>query len=291
MPSWQDMLPWLEQTKELVLWAVLPALAVAIVVTAGVALLGGAKQATLAGALALAAAAAVGFWCCATVPLVPGESAWNRLPWAALGALWVGRVARLPNMEPAAGWLLRAAAAVLITLLVVPSSLRSQHDWLAPGFAALVFALWVTLDYQAATMPGGLVSLLLAVVLAGAGGVLIHAGSALFMNVAMVLASALAGIAVVAWWFRLDVGGAMPGAAVMLPGLLLAGHQETFSELPWHVFALPVLAPLLLAEASLFSQQQEASGRVVRAALMWLLTLIPLAVALYIANAVAPLEL
>jgi hypothetical protein len=275
---------------DVVLGAVLPPLAVAAVIMAALMLLCGLQRAPLAAALGLGAAAVLGLWLRDALPLVPGDSSWNRLPWAALAALWVGRVARLPQLQPGAGSLLRAAAAILVALVVIPPTLRGNHDWLAPAFATVVFAEWTLLEYLAAESPGGSVPLCLAVVCLGAGGVLIHAGSALLMNAAIVLASALAGIALVAWWARADAGGAVPAVAVLAPGILLLGYEETFSEVPWLAFALPALTPLALIEALPLSHWQGRRAGAVRLTLMLVLILVPLATAIYLAHAAGPLD-
>jgi hypothetical protein len=285
-------MPPLSLIVEVLRYAVFPALAVAAVVMAAVVLLCGPKQAPLGAALGLSAAVALGLWLREALTLVPGDSAWNRLPWAALAALWVGRVARLPDMQPAPGWLLRAGTAGLIALVVIPAGLRQEIDWLMPAFAAVVFAEWAILERLAAEPPDGCVPFCLAVVFLAAGTVVIHASYALLMNVAIVLASALTGLALVAWWLRADASGAIPAAAVMLPGLSLLGQQETktFSDVPWYAFALPALAPLLLAEALPLSHWQGKRQRLLRFLLMLLLLLVPLATAILLAHQAGPLD-
>ncbi len=39
----------------------------------------------------------------------------------------------------------------------------------------------------------------------------------------------------------------MPAVAVFVPGIMLAGYTETYSDVPWESFALVALAPLTLA--------------------------------------------
>jgi hypothetical protein len=278
-----------ELVLDKLLHVMLPALGVAAVVMAAVLLLGGAKQGPLGAALGLAAGAALASWLQYLWPVPPATSSWNRLPWAALAALWIGRVARLPGLAPASGALLRAATAVLIAWLVLPSELRAENDWLAPAFAALVFAHWSLMERVAADAPGGSVPLCLAAVFLGAGAVLIHAHVGRGMDSALALASALAGLAVVAWLRQADAGGAVPATAVMLPGLLLLGQQETDAEIPWYAFLLLALAPLLLIEALPTSRWQGTRWRLARLALMLLLVMIPIALAIGIAHAAAPL--
>jgi hypothetical protein len=272
------------------LHVVLPALGVAAVVMAAILLAGGSKQGPLGAALGLAAGAALVSWLENLWPVPPASSSWNRLPWAALAALWIGRVARLPTLPPATGVLLRAGAAILIGWLVLPADLRQDNDWLAPAFATLVFAHWSLLERVAADAPGGSVPFCLAIVFLGAGAVLIHASAARGMDSAAALASALAGLAFIAWWWQADAGGAVPATAVMLPGLLLLGQQETTGDVPWYAFLLPALAPLLLVEALPMSRWEGRRWRLLRLAVMLLLVLIPIVAAVAIAHVAAPMD-
>jgi hypothetical protein len=269
------------------LTAVLPALAFAAVIMAAVLLVRGSEQGPLAAAVGLIAGAGLGFWLKDGLVLISSDSAWNRLPAAALAAVWLGRVARFPQLHPNAGWLLRAATAIGVAWLVIPTDARKDADWLTPVFAALVFANWVILERLAAEPPGGTVPFCLAVVFLAVAGVVIHAGWERVMNAAIVLAAAFAGIAVVARLWRVDAGGAVPAAAVMSPGLLLMGKLETFTDVPWQAFALPAVAPLLLAEALPLSNVKSGRARLL---LMLLMVLIPLAAALYMAHDASPLD-
>src|SRR5436853_7041095 len=121
-------MPPLHLILDLVLGAILPAFGVSVVVTAAVIGLLGTRHVPVAAALGLSAGAALGLWLREALTLVPGDSPWNRLPWAALAALWVGRVARLPDLQPSAGWFLRAAAAVGIAWMVIPAETRQEID-------------------------------------------------------------------------------------------------------------------------------------------------------------------
>jgi hypothetical protein len=266
-------------------------LALAAAVMAAGVLLGGAKQAANAAALGLCAGASTGLWLSDALELVPGNPIWNRLPWAALAALWLGRITRLPELQPAACWLLRAATAIVIAWVGIPLDMRAEADWLAPTVAAVIFTHWAILERLAAEPPDGSVLFCLALVFVTAAAVLIHAGSARLTDVAIVLASALTGLAVVAWWRRVDAGGAIPAVAVVLPILLLMGQRETFSEIPWYAFALPALAPLLLAEALPLSSWHGRRPQLARLLVMVLLLLPPLGAAFYLALAAGPLDI
>jgi hypothetical protein len=255
-----------ELILEVLLYTVGPAALAGALVTASVCCCARVRFLALGTALACAVGVAAGLWTRTAVDtvksddfslaqlgrslpeavtLISGASAWNRLPYVALAALVLGIPLRWPLVPALAACLVRASAAGAIAWWVVPADYQTAVWWLAPGLAAAVFAEWTLLEPLAARAPG---SVLLAVAMSAfvAGGVLIHAGSARLTDAAMALGGALGGIAVAAALLRTDARGAIPGAAVLLPGLLLMGQQETFSEISWPGFALAAAAPLML---------------------------------------------
>jgi CDP-diglyceride synthetase len=239
----------LEELRDLLLRAALPSFAAAAVVLALFALPGKSWCAALGGALALPAGlAAAKYFRPETFPWRPEEPgpAWQWLPAAALAALALGLVARLPRLPASVGFLLRAAACAGAAWLVLPADLWTERSWLQPAFILVLLAEWQVLEAAAERAPGGAVPLGLALVFLGGSAVLIHAHSARFAEMALMVAAALVGIAVVAWWKRTAAAAVVPGVAVLLPGLLLSGHAETFSDVPWTSFALLGLAPLAL---------------------------------------------
>jgi hypothetical protein len=304
-------MPPLGEVWDLLLWAVLPALVGAGVLTAALQLLGCAKQGPAAAALGLITGTVLGQWLRAASPMISvdspwpalsvlgyaltltgGESTWNRLPWAVLAALAVERLARCLDTRTEDGWFLRGAASIGIAWWVIPEAARDEYLWLAPAFAALVFTHWILLERLAAQPPDGSVLLCLALAFIAAGVVLLHARIARLMEASIVCAAALGGIGLVALWLRADASGAIPAAAVLLPGFLLMGTLETsVEELPWYVFALPALAPLLLAASWPLRRWEGFSGKLARLALMLILVLIPLAAACVVAHLKAPLDM
>lgn len=227
------------------LYAVAPAGVTAALLLLVVTQLGGAKAAPFGAALALVAGVYVGWRLRGTLTLVPGSSPWNYLPFAAMIALLIGLAVRWPRLPRAAGWLLRLVCAGGVAWWVIAPASREQALWLPALFAAIVFAEWLLLEHVAAQPPDGMAVFGFAMSAFAAAAVLIHAGSARLTDAATVLAAACAGISVIAWWRRVDAGGAIPGAAVLLAGLLPVGQQETFSEISWHAFALAAAAPLM----------------------------------------------
>ena len=269
------------------LYVIVPALVLAAIVMAAVTLVAGAQNAPAAAALGLAAGAGLALWLRDALTLMPGDSSWNRLPWAALGMFCVGRVARLPELPALDGLLLRAAAALGAAWWLIPEDARAELVWLAPAFAAVVWAEWMLLDQLAAEPPGGVVPFLLALTFFTASIVLIYAQTARLSETALVFSSALAGIALIAAWWRIDTGGVIAPAVLMLSALMLVGQRETFNDaLWWPAFALTAAAPLMLAPTLVL---QRFGGFGVRL-LQLVLVLIPLSIAFWLALQTGPLQ-
>lgn len=243
-------MPPIEHIFDMLLKTILPAFAVAAVVTAAVERIGGSRQARTGAALGLVAGVALGFWIRNDIlPLASGNSAsWNRLPWACLIAICVGRVAQLSDTQRSDGWLLRGAASIGIAWWVIPDHIYDEHAWLVAAFAALAWANWMLLDLLAELPNNVSVGVCIVLSLLTAGGVLVFAGIARYMETAVLLASAFAGITVISAWRKFEINSAVPVVAIALPGLLLMGNRESSVE-SIHVaaYVLPALAPLFLA--------------------------------------------
>jgi hypothetical protein len=302
-------MPPFDEVRDMLLWGVLPSLLAASLVFAAIVGLGGLKQAPAASALGLIVGVVLALWLRAAHPLVPteeepspllaavrfalslanGDASWNRLPWAILAALAVERLARVVDTHTNEGWLLRGAASVGIAWWVIPEPLREKFVWLAPAFAAVVFLEWVLLERLAAEPPDGGVLFCLALVFMTAGIVLLHAGIARWMELAVFCAMAFAGIGLVAWWRRADVSGAIPAAAILLPSLLLMGERGTaVKAIPWYAFALVALAPLTLVASWPLRNRPGVARYIVRVVLV----LIPLVAAVVLTRiAAGPLDL
>jgi hypothetical protein len=306
--SSSNAMPPLSMLGEVLLYSVAPAALTAAALLVVIERLGGPR---LASAVGLLAGAGLGLWLGDALTLIPGMSPWNRLPAAALAATAVGvtvQAARIPAAlgDPAAavaavlfgwiprearvpaalGWMLRAACSAWLAWWIVPETLRWESWWLVPAFAIVVFSEWAVMEDGAARSPGATAPLVLGISAYVAAAVLIHAGSARLTDAAIVLGSALSGIALIAWWRRCDAGGAVPGAAVFLPGLLLVGQQETFSDIPWPGFAIAAAAPLALVFSLPARTWPMARLHLLRLALM----LPPWIAALYLARQAGPLE-
>jgi hypothetical protein len=293
--------PPLDMTRDVLLYAVLPALVGAAAVMAIVERCFGARQAQAAAAVGLIAGTMLGLflrvasfnewpraadqtlassaatWLRMSLTPMSGDSSWNRLPLAALGLLCVGRLARLPDLRPIDSRLLRAAASVTAAWAVIPTTAQEEIAWLMPVFAVVVFAEWMILDMLTASPPGGTVIFSLALVFFVASMPLIQAGWGSLADVAIVLSAAWTGIAIVATWRHVDGGGGVPVVALLLPSMMLLGHLLT-DEVPWQAFALIAGAPLMLAFTLPLRHWQSVWLRVLQLALV----LLPLGVAAYL---------
>ncbi|MCI0682402.1 MAG: hypothetical protein L0Y71_09875 [Gemmataceae bacterium] len=278
-------MPPAELIAEVLLKAVLPAAALAALLLGVIEFLGGKQSVAAAAALALAAGVGLGFWLCGTVELASGSSRWNQLPWAALAALGVGVSLRLPGVPSAVAWITKAVCAAAIAWFVIPPETRADGWWFVPGFAVVVFAEWALLERLAARPPDGSIAAALALSALTAAAVLVHAGSTRLMEANIVLAAALGGLSAAAWWRRLDVGAAVPGAVVLLAGVALFGQQSTYTEISWTAFLLAAAAPLTLAVSLPLWRLHGARLLLVRLALL----LPPLVAAAVLAAEAGPL--
>ena len=101
------------------------------------------------------------------------------------------------------------------------------------------------------------------------------------MEIAVVIGSAMFGIAVVASLMKADASGAVPAAVAFLPGLVLGSRPTLETEVPYVSFLLVSIAPLILAPFLIpaLARKNGWLVRVLRAALV----LVPLVVAIVVA--------
>lgn len=177
----------------------------------------------------------------------PGTIYW--LPWAAL----IAGLAGVPARWSLISWVLSAVTSIITARLLVGPNLREQIPWLWIALAVVTFATWRVL-HSSLSKSGGLTVLGLTAAFLAAAVVLLHAHSARLADMALLLAGGCLGIAVVAFVSRIDPAGLAPIAAVMLPGLMLAGQRSTFSDVPMISFALVGLSPLTILLGWIFGR-------------------------------------
>jgi hypothetical protein len=131
--------------------------------------------------------------------------------------------------------------------LLTPAHTRIEIPWASWSLGLAMILEWAVLVKLTERWKDGVVALGLAFCFAAASMVLLQAASARLSEMALFCFAALLGPALVSWRLPGDTGGAMGAVAVLLPGLMLVGQQETFAPIPWYSFALAGLAPLALA--------------------------------------------
>ncbi len=199
----------------------------------------------LAAVLVLVGSLAIGNWLAKINPLWwPDVKRLTWLPWlASVGALAGLLRAWLKwNTLSTALW---AVVMVVAVIRIVPKDYHAEPLWAVPAFALLSSLLGYGFIKLNEKQPGFVVPALMASALMTAGLIVIHAYSKSLMDVAMLGAMGLFGLAAAALFTKADVGAVYPGGAILLTGTLFAGYHETFSEVPAKAFWLPAAAPLL----------------------------------------------
>ncbi|QJW99763.1 hypothetical protein [Frigoriglobus tundricola] len=202
----------------------------------------------------------------------PGETdpGFQWLPRAALVLLVVGLLSRwlgtamsrvLPEGRWWAAnllvWFPRVVAVVVVSAWLVLGHAASAPEWahLRWELAALMLFMWLVLDGLAREGLGGEVSAHLTAILYAASVVLLYSHNAKFMELAVLVGSAMFGTAVAVCAVptatgaaKIAASGAIPAAVVFLPGLILGtrpAHDE--NKVPALCFWLIALTPLVLA--------------------------------------------
>ncbi|MFO0842452.1 MAG: hypothetical protein U0797_08665 [Gemmataceae bacterium] len=187
-------------------------------------------------------------------PMTEGEEAipppptYYWLPWLAALAMAV-ELALVPAANSGPGWAARAVVALLAGRLFTLPGARGELPWLPWCLGVVILLHWGVAVGLARRWKDGLVPAAQAACFAAAGVVILHAHSARLADAAMLFGMALLGPALAAFVWRGDASVAAAAGVVVLPGLVLMGQQETFSEVPLSSFALAGLAPLALAVA------------------------------------------
>ena len=280
-----DSLPPWPEVRAMLLSVLLPGGAVGAGVLAAVCAASRSETRRLiGGALALAGGIAAGNFLRGLLPWWSLETGWPSLFPAMLAAISGGVAAAFAASRRGGRWgrALRFITSAGCSFWLTPAGAPLAHL----GFFALLFTA-STLNWEALRR-SGVQSLgpwaLLALILpwgAAAATVLIHAHSARFCDLALLLTATLAGVGLVAARCKLDVAALFAGPAVFLPALLLGGLANTFSEVPAASFILIALAPGALWSLRL-PPLRRCSGRA-RAVAAVLAVLVPCAVSVALA--------
>ena len=227
-------------------------------------------------------------------PATPTQQTWRPLAASALllvvvglASRWLGLIVGRTASErrwwvvSLTVWLPRAAAVGVASGWLVPAS-AAEHGWVPYALPAVMLLSWAAWDGVARAGAGGEVAAYQAAALYAAGAILLYHQWASAMELAVVVGSALAGVAAGASAARGDASGAVPVGVAALPLLLLGGRLGTEpSKVPVACFWLVALATLVLLPFLLprLNRQNGWAARVARAALV----LTPLVIAVAIA--------
>ncbi len=241
--------------------------------------LAGKRAGGVGSAVALAAGFAAGNGMRGALDWLPDRYAHDWLLWVGLAALLAGAVAGEGSRPRVAPWLVAVCFSMLWKL--VPPEVLNESWWSVPVLAVVVAGNWALADEQARRQPGAIVPVWLALVFLAAAIVLIHAHAQRFMDLALILAASLLGVAASCNWGSGETGPVAGGASVLLAGLMLSGQTQTYSNVPWICFGLVALAPLTLGATLIPAVSRLRPG--LRLSLQTLLLLVPLVVAVVLA--------
>lgn len=153
-------------------------------------------------------------------------------------------------------WFPRIGGVVVVSAWLVLGKAAEAPEWehLRWELVAAMLFIWIVLDGLARSDISAQVAAYLAAIFFAGAAILLYSHNASFMELAVVIGSAMFGVAVAAGLVKTDadakvhVSGAIPAAVVFLPGLLLGtrpSHPD--NKVPDLCFWLVALSPLLLA--------------------------------------------
>jgi hypothetical protein len=276
-----SFVPPIELIVDLLLHLVLPAIAGSAIAAWLTARLLPERWRHLGVAGALAAGLLIGNWMRGSpLPLIPDGTGWPWLLPMALVLLFAAGTAQASLQNRKALPVVYAAMVMLAAFCLVPRDQWSPA-WLL-GFACLAFANTVLLDRHAQQKPHWLSPIAWAGVFLGAAAVLVYSHSARLADAALLLAAALAGVGVVTARLAIDARAAGLTVGIYLPGLMLSGYSDTYSEVPWMSFGLMAGAPVVLLATWLrvFTRRSVTTQRIVEVSLLFLPTVAALALAI-----------
>lgn len=288
LDEWQAALlrhiPPVQELKEAGKFSLGPAAAVALIVYAQDLISFGKKASVPASSWAMLIAFGVANYLRGALPWLPDKPFQEAAPsWFWLSLLFL--LAQHDSMFGREGrswsiWLRRLFVVGLSAWVIVPNETHEKW-WPLAAFAAVALLGWMGSEAVTRQSPGGLVPLGLGCAMLGASLVVAHAHTARFADALGFLGAALVGVAIVAFATKTDPSGALGGATLLLPAILLVVQQSTYSTIPWHVFLLASLPPVAIGLLAIrpFSR---VSG-VWRSILFWLLCLGPTAAAVTLA--------
>lgn len=187
--------------------------------------------------------------------LRPQES-WHWLPALGLLAVIAGTAEQLGKWPVTVRYAGRAAVAALTAVILIRAQAGREPQPPGPywygGVALAVLALWEILDLAVRRLPGGAVPALLALTAFAAAAMGEQVGFLTLAQLGGVVAAALAGWALVAWW-KPQPGVCLAGVpvlAILLPAVLFVAWFNKSNEAPPLSFLLLLAAPFFLGVTS-----------------------------------------
>jgi hypothetical protein len=179
-----------------------------------------------------------------------------------LASRWLGLLAAraLPErvwlLANVVVWVPRVAAVIVVSAWLALGKAAEAEQWanLRWHLAGAMLVVWVALDGVARNGASAQVSGYASAALMTAGAILLYTHNARFMEIAVVLGSALFGVSVAngllkpdADGRKADASGAMPAVVAFLPGLILGTRPSMDAHnVPAACFWLVALAPAAL---------------------------------------------
>ena len=242
-------MPPLSQVLDLLLHLVLPAVLASAGVLALLYFTIGAHFARFAAPFAVAAGLTLGNWSRSLLAWQPQSFGYESLLGTAAVVLFGCLAAELIRTRSAttAQFVIPTLIALVAAWIVLPTPIRTPLWFL--GTAALFLGNRLVIERRAADQkPPGTAPAFLAMALGGTTALLmLFLMSGKFSELAILLASAMIGLAIVAAILKANVNSALPLAAIYWSALVIASFHELSHEMPHACFVLVAAAPLLLA--------------------------------------------
>lgn len=210
------------------------------------------------------------------------------LPWMALIATVVGVISQVSGAPGLIRLALRLVTTTIAVDILVPRNLpqEASHVWFYMGIA--IFGTWTILERLATEEAKTTATFATALVCLATAVLMLHAHSARLSDGATLLGSALLGTAIATRFSQAEVAGIAPAVAILIPGFLLTGWNDTFSEIPPKAFILPAVGPLM--PLALLVVPSTSFGGWKRQLTMFVLIVAPAIIAIAMAAQAEPLN-
>jgi hypothetical protein len=224
----------------------------------------------------------------AAFPWVPDGKWWHFGGWAIAAGFLVELIAQSIPSRPL-GFLLRGLTSGVIAHFLVPVAWQTEARWWVPAAAAWLAIAWSITAELAHRQRGGATAFAASIYAGGAGIVLLHATSLGFSDLATGLSVGLFIAALFAWITCSSSGGAAAATIVPVLTLIWLNRPLVDSQVPITCHRILACTPILLGVLLLPRINRNLGTRTGGPAII-ALTMIPVAIAVGIADSVAPMN-